>query len=260
MEREDAVNQLRNLVSGEPDLNVGEDDDRILLRYLAYTKFDVEKAFEKMKMIYKNKHTYSEWYATERTENQDFVLSRHIHTMIEPRDSQGRRIYIVQLGNIVVSDHQAHEMSQVDDIWLEAVMDEPETQKNGIVFIVDMKGLSWKFMKYFTPTNVKIGSMKAETIPLHSIQFHVINTGMLLNGMVSLVFPLLSTATKESIFFHKSSLESLHKHINPESLPKEYGGTLPPLDYDKNIDIFLKKNNTRLLELLKYGYSTAAAK
>ncbi|XP_075214502.1 alpha-tocopherol transfer protein-like isoform X2 [Lycorma delicatula] len=195
--KEGALEKLKQLMAGEPNFKVREEDDRIFLRYLYYKNFDVNKAFESMKTIYRQKVDYSGWYATERTELQDQILQKEIHTMMPVRDALGRRVYIIKLGNIPVGEYQVYEMSQVDDLWLEAVMDEPETQKNGIVFLIDMKGLSWKFMRYFTPTNCKIGSRKAETIPLHHIQFHIVNSGMLLNTMVSIVFPLLSSATKE---------------------------------------------------------------
>lgn len=251
--KEASVDKLKKLISEEPNFHMRQDDDRIFLRYLYYTNFDVNKSFERMKNIYKQKLDYDDWYATERTELQDYILTKQIHTMLQQRDAHGRRVYVIKLGNIPTSEFQVCEMSQVDDIWLEAVMDEPETHKNGIAFIIDMKGLNWKFMRFFTPTNCRVGSKKAETIPLHHVQFHVVNSGMLLNAMVSLVFPLLSQATKESIHFHKSR-ESLHQHICPEVLPDEYGGKLGPIDHEKCVEYFLKSNNDRLTELLGYGY------
>lgn len=50
----------------------------------------------------------------------------------------------------------------MDDLWIELALDEEETQKNGIAFIIDMEGISWQFMRYLTPLNVKVGTRKAE--------------------------------------------------------------------------------------------------
>lgn len=65
-------------------------------------------------------------------------------------------------GNVVVGEVEPWEMFQVDDLWLELAQDEPETQKNGLIFIFDMKNLSLKYLTYFTPHNCKVGSSKAE--------------------------------------------------------------------------------------------------
>jgi hypothetical protein len=33
------------------------------------------------------------------------------------------------------------------------------------------------------------------------------------------------------MFFHGTKMESLHKHIDPEYLPENYGGKLPKVSY-----------------------------
>jgi hypothetical protein len=33
------------------------------------------------------------------------------------------------------------------------------------------------------------------------------------------------------VFFHATDMESLHKYLSPEVLPKNYGGLLPEIDY-----------------------------
>ena len=68
----------------------------------------------------------------------------------------------VYTGNVTVGEFPPGQMFQTDDLWFELVMDEEETQKNGIAFIIDMAGISWKFMRYFTPTIVTVSTRKAE--------------------------------------------------------------------------------------------------
>lgn len=46
---------------------------------------------------------------------------------------------------------------------------------------------------------------------------------------------------------------SLHKFIAPEALPKEYGGTGEPINYEEQQRTLLYENEGRLLEAMAYG-------
>ena len=52
---------------------------------------------------------------------------------------------------------------------------------------------------------------------------------------------------QNSIFFH-NSLEELHKHVGPEVLPEEYGGTLGPFS-NKDIREAIKKHGNHFKEV-----------
>lgn len=58
---------------------------------------------------------------------------------------------------------------------------------------------------------------------------------------------------KEKIFIHGSNMSSLHKHISPQYLPKEYGGTHESFSYQKWLES-LAKNTQVLKELEHIGY------
>ncbi|KAG8290973.1 hypothetical protein J6590_072081 [Homalodisca vitripennis] len=161
---------------------------------------------------------------------------------------KGRIISLTKVyftGNLVYGAHEPHEMFQVDDLWLSLALDEEETQKNGLVMIFDMEGMPWKFLRYFTPHIVRVTTTKAENIPVRNIQFHVVNPGLLLHTVIQLVFPFLSQATKEQVFFHKK-LEGLHAHVSPSALPVEYGGERPALDPSSLAAKYLDARNNRI--------------
>ncbi|KAK9511077.1 hypothetical protein O3M35_005711 [Rhynocoris fuscipes] len=247
------IKELKKLVDDESGLYIGE-DNRILLRYLYYSNFDVGKAFAKMKSVYKLKHQNPKWYATEvMTDRQKLALSRDVHCLLKDKDQLGRRVFLLRLGNVVIGEVEPWENFQVDDLWLELAMDEPETWENGLVYIFDMQGLSFKYLRYFTPNNCKIGSCKAEGMPVRKMEYHVVNSGFLLNSMVTIVFPFLSGSTKENVHFHKNNWPSLHNYVTPDILPQEFGGKLPKLDYNE-LRTYLTDNEKRLRELVSYGY------
>ncbi|KAI5705234.1 hypothetical protein M8J75_013206 [Diaphorina citri] len=195
------------------------------------------------------------WFASKPLSNYLRLLDKKIHCMLETRDSKNRRVYVIKLGNIVVSEQPCYELSNIDDLWLEATLDEPDTAANGMVFLLDLKGIPYGIMKYLTPTNCRIGARKAELVPLRVMEYHLVNGGMLLNAIVSLVFPFLAEESKKNIHFHNSNnnFSSLHKFVNPEALPPEYGGTLDQIDFLK-CRTLLTDREEKILEGFAYGY------
>uniref|UniRef100_T1HUL4 CRAL-TRIO domain-containing protein n=3 Tax=Rhodnius TaxID=13248 RepID=T1HUL4_RHOPR len=237
--------ELKKLVEAENGLHIGE-DNRILLRYLYFSNFDVPKAFTKMKSVYRLKYDSRNWFATEvMTERQKLALSRNVHCLLKDKDQLGRSVYLLRLGNVVIGEVEPWENFQVDDLWLELALDDPDTWTNGLVYIFDMQGLSWKYLRYFTPQNCKIGSSKAEGIPVRKVEYHIINSGLILNSLVTIIFPFLSSSTKQNVHFHKNNWPSLHKYVTPDILPQEYGGKLTTLDY-ADLRCYLTDNEKRL--------------
>lgn len=207
-----------------------------------------------MKTVYKLKLDNMQWFATSVfTDRQRMALTQDVHCLLKDRDQLGRRVYLLRLGNVAIGKVEPWENFQTDDLWLELAMDEQEAWENGLVYIFDLQGLSWKYLRYFTPHNCKVASAKAEGIPVRKMEYHVVNSSFLLNSLVTIVFPFLSGSTKENIHFHKSNWSSLHKYVTPDILPVEYGGKLPSLNYDE-LRNYLYEGEDRLKELVTYGY------
>lgn len=116
------------------------------------------------------------------------------------------------------------ELAQLDDLWFQTILDEKETIENGVSVIIDMKGYTWKMLKWLTPANVKVAAQSADLIPIKHMEFHVINSSKLLNTAVALIFPFLGQRLKDQIHFHHSNMKSLHAFMGEDALPVEYGG------------------------------------
>lgn len=252
-----ALEELKILVQeGHPDLDLGS-DDRIYVRYLYTTSFHVQKAYDRLVQWYTLKKNNPQWFASKSLSNYLRLLDKNIHCMLESRDSKDRRVYVIKLGNIVVSEQPCHELSNIDDLWLEAILDETPTQANGTVFVLDLKGIPYSILKYLTPNNCRIGARKAELVPLRVMEYHLVNGGFLLNAIVSLVFPFLSEESKKNIHFHNSSnnFSSLHNFVNPEALPQEYGGTLDQIDFLKCRELLIEREE-KILEGCSFGFKS----
>lgn len=247
------IETLRELLQGEKNLKIRL-DDKFMLRYLRWLDFDPELAFNKIKDIYKFRAQTKEWHCCSPPSEYEDILEMHIQAILADRDSRGRRVYVVKIGNIDDNkDINIYRLSHVDDLWLEAAMEEEETQKNGLAVIVDMEGYSLKLFRWLTPQNLRNSSRKLYNLSFPQIDFHVVNTSALLNATIALVYPFLDSKVKEHIHFHNRDWPSLHKYINPEILPAEYGGQIPSLDYAK-LQALLYDNSDQLMELFSMGY------
>ena len=51
---------------------------------------------------------------------------------------------------------------RVNDLWLELAMDEEETQKSGMIFIIDLGGIPMRLMRWMLNKHVIKSSMKEE--------------------------------------------------------------------------------------------------
>lgn len=87
----------------------------------------------------------------------------------------------------------------VDQTWLELVMDERNTQANGLSVIVDLYGYSWKIFRWLTPSNLRITSKLLDLYPLRQYKIHVVNTSILINASIKLIWPFLSQRIKDMV-------------------------------------------------------------
>lgn len=249
------IERLRELVEKEESLHVRKDDN-FMLRYLRCSQYDPEASIKKMKTYYAVKKNHPQWFAIEAPFGPyETGLARNSNFMMQARDRTGKRVYVNRLGRIDPYKSSMSKQSQLHDLFLEAMLDDDETQKNGLAAIVDLKNYSWLLLRWLTPGNLCAAVKKLEALPFKNITFHVVNTSVLLNASLKLILPLLSAKTKENIHFHHENWPALHKFIDPEILPKEYGGKIQDVNIDKLLEM-IHKDTERLAENLSLGYKS----
>ncbi|XP_044742839.1 alpha-tocopherol transfer protein-like [Chrysoperla carnea] len=250
-EIQERIEILRKLIQDDKHLHV-RTDDNWLTRFLYPTKFDPEAAYKRMVDYYKLKAENPKFFFTESPNKLSEFLNTELKIVLRDRDLKGRRVFITQMGK-VPNNMSLFDLTHMDDIWIEAVLDEPETQKNGLSSIIDLSKTPWTILKWLTPANMRVGSRKADLVPFTDLHIHVVNSSPILNAAIALVFPFLSTHTKEHIHFHYSDWSSLHKFVNPEILPKEYGGT-QEIDFDAIREEYVYNNASRIVKNLSASY------
>ncbi|GBN90829.1 hypothetical protein AVEN_199500-1 [Araneus ventricosus] len=107
---------------------------------------------------------------------------------------------------------------------------DPTTQINGFKVIHDLKGLSFKQMKYCTPNNLLLfynGTVSC--FPARYKEVHVINESSLMKIIWRMGKPMLSEKIRSRVRFHNNT-EELFDYFPRGIMPAEYGGDIREAD------------------------------
>uniref|UniRef100_A0A336LCW5 CSON008898 protein n=1 Tax=Culicoides sonorensis TaxID=179676 RepID=A0A336LCW5_CULSO len=253
------IQELRELVSNST-FTEARTDDVFLLRFLYCCDWDVDASYKRLLKVMQHRRNHPTWFINEDASNYIALLKENIKTVLDKRDKNGRRIYLTKLGNIK-SHIKASDLAQLDDLWFNTILDEPETIEKGISVVIDMKNASWRILKLLSPGNVKVAAQSADITPIKHMEFHIVNSSAILNSAVTLVFPFLGQRLKDQIHFHNSNMKSMHDHLGYDALPEEYGGEKGykveyeslykrlVVDYGKGADYKVNTNNNDEEEL-----------
>jgi hypothetical protein len=102
-----------------------------------------------------------------------------------------------------------------------------EPNVNGLVSIYDASGFTFShFMKFVTNVQILMHFSKygQEASCVDLKQVHFVNCSQMLTKVVAFLKPFITDELAANFNFHTSGFETLHKFIDRECLPIEYGG------------------------------------
>lgn len=184
------IQELRKLIENCDDF-IRRNDDLFLVRFLHCCDWNVDAAYQRMIKLFKLKHDHPDWFVDKPLLHYEGILKRNIKFALDKRDKNGRRIFVSKMGNMDINTFAATDLAHLDELWFELMLNELETQKNGISCLIDMSGYSIRSMRYLTPTNIRIATQKADLMPLKHMEFHVVNSSAFMNAAVA-ILPQLS--------------------------------------------------------------------
>ncbi|XP_015928368.2 alpha-tocopherol transfer protein-like isoform X1 [Parasteatoda tepidariorum] len=251
--RDRDIQALRDMISDDPDL-VSRTDDAFLLRFLRARKFDYSRSFSLLQNYYMMRAKNPKIF-------RDFTPSalKHVHQLnlqgfLPYRDPEGRAIFVFRGGLWDPSLCTADDLFRANVICLEKQIDDPLTQINGVIAILDMKNLGFHHIRHFSPSHaLKIVSLVQDSFPARFKAVHVVNEPALFDLVLTIVKPLISEKIKKRIHTHGGNMKSLHELIPPEVLPSEYGGHLGTFD-NKEFMSKLSEAEETFIQSQMYGY------
>ncbi|XP_058816089.1 retinaldehyde-binding protein 1-like [Topomyia yanbarensis] len=228
-----AIVELRKLLEAATDLYF-PDDDEFLIIFLRPCHFYPESALKLMRNVAEFKKTHSDLLKDLLpVDLKNEIMNTDVVSVLKNRDQHGRRMMIVRMGSAwdpkaISEDKMFAILYTVHKL---AVL-EPVTQIKGVVVIYDFEGLGMKQIKGMAPSAAKrLLSFIQEAAPLRMKAVHFVKEPMLFSMVWTLMKPFVKEKLKSRMYFHGDDMKKLHKHIDADCLPANYGGTMPVLDY-----------------------------
>ncbi|XP_074656085.1 alpha-tocopherol transfer protein-like isoform X1 [Tubulanus polymorphus] len=229
------IQALRDMVIAHPGLTA-RTDDAFLLRFLRARKFDYDRAFKLLVNHYKIQKKYPEIYSDFRPSTVKHVFDDGIVNVLPSRDRFGCRILVQRPGlyDAVNMPYSVNDAFKATLITLEKLVEEEETQINGIQVIVDLTGVGWplaKCLARYSSPSMMVNIMQ-DAFPMRVKGVHHIHEPKVFGYIFNLIKPFLKEKLAKRIHFHRSDLEKCFYNEFPrEILPRDIqlGGYCDPL-------------------------------
>uniref|UniRef100_A0A0C9R812 CLVS1_1 protein n=1 Tax=Fopius arisanus TaxID=64838 RepID=A0A0C9R812_9HYME len=227
------IEALRKLLEEDKTMYFRTDDEFLII-FLRPCKYYPESAYALMQRIsdfkVKNAALLDNLVPMdERTA----MFENNVVNVLKGRDHKGRRVLIVNTGKTWdPSKVNADSLFRIFYLIHEAAVLEPETQVRGVVVIMDFDGLSMKQVMGLSPSfSMRLLSFIQDAMPLRLKEVHIVKQPFLFDLVWRMFKPFVREKLRKRMYFHGSKMNSLHTHMAPSHLPKNYGGELPEIDY-----------------------------
>lgn len=254
MRERESLAKLRLLLKSEPGLDARSDTE-FLLRYLRFAGSDEASAHKRIRGYYKHRARYPKIFDQLTPTNVAEPFSQHLVSVLPERDNHGQPVVVIRIG-AWTSDLSQVLFNRVVAVILEYVALDVASQKSGVSVLLDFD--SWTITKTF---NLEIGLVKQaaqmiqEVVPFRINQAHVVRQPNAFNVLFTLIKPFLGKSEVERFLLHGTAFETLHKHIPKSSLPEEYGGDGPSVDFQGCFQR-LKLQEQEFIDNNRYGFTT----
>ncbi|XP_035228664.1 clavesin-1-like [Stegodyphus dumicola] len=117
-------------------------------------------------------------------------------------------------------------------------------QVSGVVLILDCKNVSYDIAQtMFKPYRILFAVAALRCLPCRIKSIHMVNLPHYFGIFYNLLKILVPQKILKRLHLHTSDWTELRKHVPPEVLPEELGGTLGPINNEEYIKFFLSKQN-----------------
>ncbi|XP_044731779.1 retinaldehyde-binding protein 1-like [Chrysoperla carnea] len=251
--KEHALRHLREWINKNTDIENCRTDDGFLLRFLRTKKFSLPMA-EQMILKYINLRQKMSNYCC----NLDY-LSPSINELINDgfvfaspnRDAKGRRVVFTIMKNFNPYKYTSVDMAKIHAITYETLLDDEKTQIFGFTHIGDGDGASaahvtlWNFTDFAT-----LFKWGEQSYPMRHKEVHIVHLLPAFKFVVDFARTRVSSKMKDRLSLH-NDWASLAKKVDPNVLPKEYGGKIPMATMIEMFKMELDSKRERLLALDK---------
>lgn len=173
--------------------------------------------------------THPQWFQNltfEDTRMRDLFDSGFIFPLKE-RDENGCRVIMIQASKLDTKKFSFSDVLKVINLVIFTLLEEPETQIAGFVYVIDHKDISMDYIALFSLMDMK-NYLKCiqNAIPCRQKQGFFVNLPSFAVALTDFGKSFVSSKLKARAYFYKD-FEKLDGHIDHKILPKEFGGLTP---------------------------------
>ncbi|XP_021952953.1 clavesin-2 [Folsomia candida] len=203
-------------------------DDPFLNAFLQGKGFDVDVA---LSYVEKYMHMRTVKYKKQLSPylpSKTRLLETELGQMLRNKDQHGR--YIAVLNTYVwnpettsVQEGIATLLFALDEGMRRYFSHKPD----GVVLIVDCKDPTFAKIRAGTlPVLIEVVDLIFKCLPASPKEIHFVNENILYRATLNIFMTLFGRKIRGRVHIHSSNMESLHKFVAPNILPKSLGGTL----------------------------------
>ncbi|KAG6457640.1 hypothetical protein O3G_MSEX010421 [Manduca sexta] len=231
--RNKKIVEFRNLIKERNECHPHRTDDAYLLRFLR-ARQSIPARAHRLLVRYcnfreANPHLWRDvdWFGLTR-------LGSVFEGVLYDRPDVGR-IIICRLGLWDPDKLPVEDLIRGCLLLLEIGIMQPKLQIVGGTGLLDCEGLTMKHMRQFSPSiALQAMNVMGYSFPLHQRGIHIINCSRFFETLFPL-FKRLAPADDlwKKVYMHGYDITSLHRYIDPECLPKRYGGYRDPVSLER---------------------------
>ncbi|XP_046383324.1 retinol-binding protein pinta-like isoform X2 [Ischnura elegans] len=232
--REELIREVQEWLKREAAYLRARTDDLSVLKFLRGCKFDRVATQTKLRNFYEMRAKVPEWYSKrdpELPEVQEMLKMGTFLPLLDKND-RGQQVVLIRAAVHDPRKHQQNDLFKTSNMLVDLMVHEDELiSVYGVVAIVDLKGVSLGHALQMTPSIIwKAVHAWQDCYPVRIKSMNFINAPSYVDVVLNVFRKFMTKKMAKRILVHGYNIQSLHKVVSPEILPKEYGGTKGKLE------------------------------
>ncbi|XP_078382116.1 clavesin-2-like isoform X2 [Oculina patagonica] len=246
---EEKIKALRSKMNQHMNNNCRDlersDEDAFLLIFLRARRYQVEESFQLLCNYFK--------FRTKNVAVFQNLSAWHLHHVIEdgfpcvlPYTNQnGAKMIIIFAGSWDSETYGTEEILKGFIMSMERLIEDDDTQLNGIVVIADFSGWTATHASNLSLSFIRqVFAMFQDHYPARFVGFHFVNEPWYVKAALTLLKPFIQEKMWKRIHVHGNNMATLHDHCHQDILPAEFGGNKPAVNREYWARILLDSERT----------------
>jgi len=224
------IDELRERIKERPDLRC-DTTNKDLIRFLRARKFDVERAFELLIKHQEIKRDLPELFDNFSPSAERDTFESGWNIGFPERDQNGCKIFAFRPGKWDPTKRELINNLRANIIALEILLQEEETQINGVVMIGDFREFGFAQAKSLNPLTFRnYGSIIFNCYPMRIKGIHILDQPKVFSVIFVIVQSFMKQKVRDRVRLHGSNIGGILEYIDKDRLPLDYCGNLPATD------------------------------